>query len=167
MAKDSFLYEKVYRDLKEKISQGILKEGDKLDAEEDMVKQYQVSAITIKKALALLVQERLVERVRGRGSFVTGSAGKEAEEPVQETVSEPIQEEKLIGVIFEHISSSYGLQLLYEMDHQVRKAGYHLIPVFLMEIRNWRNRALPICGKLGRRVSALCQCMGHTIIQKY
>ena len=30
MAKDSFLYEKVYRDLKEKISQGILKEGDKL-----------------------------------------------------------------------------------------------------------------------------------------
>ena len=54
MAKDSFLYEKVYRDLKEKISQGILKEGDKLDAEEDMVKQYQVSAITIKKALALL-----------------------------------------------------------------------------------------------------------------
>ena len=105
--KGSFLYEKVYRDLKEKISQGILKEGDKLDAEEDMVKQYQVSAITVKKALALLVQERLIERVRGKGSFVTGGAVEETEKPTKRNSQKRAAAgEKLISAIFEHISSA-------------------------------------------------------------
>lgn len=149
MAKGSFLYEKVYRDLKEKISQGILKEGDKLDAEEDMVKQYQVSAITVKKALALLVQERLIERVRGKGSFVTGGAVEETEKPTNETVSVPLQEEKLIGVIFEHISSSYGLQLLYEMDHQVRNAGYHLYPCFSYGNQELEKQSIAYLRKMG------------------
>lgn len=140
MTKESFLYEKVYSDLKEKINGGILQEGDKLEAEADMVKRYQVSTITIKKALTLLAQEHLIERVRGKGSFVTGVKGNKADE--KEEQDKLMQEEelkkeknlvpaeKVIGVIFEHISSSYGLQMLYEMDHQVRKKGYRLYPCF-------------------------------------
>ena len=41
--------------------------------------------------------------------------------------------EPVLGVIFEHISSSYGLQIMYELEQLARKAGYHLYPCFPTE----------------------------------
>ena len=59
MAKKQFLYENVYNDLKHKIECGDLKPGDKLEVEEDMITHYGVSAITVKKALNLLAEEKI------------------------------------------------------------------------------------------------------------
>ncbi|MBS6194594.1 MAG: GntR family transcriptional regulator [Clostridiales bacterium] len=136
MAKDFFLYENVYSDLKHKISSGMLKPGDKLDTEPEMEKLYNVSAITVKKALSLLVDEGLIERVRGRGTFVLGRTEQAADQTAKagreygtgESLGE--EREPVIGVIFEHISSSFGLQMLYEFEREARKAGYYLFPCF-------------------------------------
>ena len=65
MAKRQYLYENVYYDLKQKIQSGDLKAGEKLESESDMIARYGVSAITLKKALNLLVEEGLIYRVKG------------------------------------------------------------------------------------------------------
>ena len=142
MGKDRFLYETVYYDLKMKIADGSLKPGTQLPSEKDMVEFYQVSAITVKKALSLLVDEGLVKRVRGKGSFISGGedgdvsgsksylkSGVESTE-LQKNPAGGDEKKKIIGVIFEHISSSYGLQMLYALEEQAREAGYHLYPCF-------------------------------------
>ena len=73
MAKKQFLYENVYNDLKQKIECGDLKPGDKLAVEEDMIAHYGVSAITVKKALNLLAEDR--PRLQGyHRQPVSGSA---------------------------------------------------------------------------------------------
>lgn len=52
------------------IATGEFKTGDRLPSENEMVARYGVSRPTVREAIASLVQEGLVDRQRGRGSFV-------------------------------------------------------------------------------------------------
>lgn len=128
MEKEKFLYENVYEDLRRQISQGVLKPGARMKPENELVQDYGVSAITVKKALSMLADEGIIKRIRGKGSFVT-AAPKESQ-LYQESEVDKEEIEGTIGVIFEHISSSFGLEMLYALDRQAQKNGYRLFPCF-------------------------------------
>lgn len=165
MAKKQFLYENVYNDLKQKIECGDLKPGDKLAVEEDMIAHYGVSAITVKKALNLLTEEHRIRRIRGKGSFVMEypEVGRiEVEEKaVLPEKSEIIQTgEPVLGVIFEHISSSYGLQIMYELEQLARKAGYHLYPCFSYGNRELETQAIRYLRGIGAKGMFVMPCHG-------
>ncbi|AEH50439.1 GntR family transcriptional regulator [Pseudothermotoga thermarum] len=66
------LYYKVYRDLKQKILDGIYKPGDKIPPESELVAIYNVSRLTIRRALEELRSEGFITRAKGRGTFITG-----------------------------------------------------------------------------------------------
>ena len=125
MHKEQYLYRTVYDDLRKKIQEGELAAGQKLPPEQEMSQTYGVSAITVKKALSMLAADDLVRRVRGKGSFITGE-----EERKGGIQSRGKEKQPLIGAIFEHISSSFGLELLYEMERIARQEGYRLFPCF-------------------------------------
>lgn len=59
--------------------------------------------------------------------------------------------EPVLGVIFEHISSSYGLQIMYELEQLARKADTICTHVFPTETENWRHRQSAICAVSVRR----------------
>ncbi len=65
------LYYQLENILREKILSGEFAEGEQLPPETELIRQYNVSRITVRHALASLAQEGLVERIRGRGTFVT------------------------------------------------------------------------------------------------
>lgn len=153
MPKEQFLYKIVYNDLKTKISQRILNNGEKLDSEEEMTQQYGVSAITVKKALSMLAEEGFIRRVRGKGSFVTDDFLQRAMTGVQ------IKAAPLIGAVFEHVSSSFGLQMLYEMERLTRKAGYRLFPCFSYGKRDLEIEAIRYLTEIG--VSGLLIMPAH------
>mgnify|MGYP000985128762 CR=1 FL=1 len=48
------LYKKLAEDIKNQISEGVLKENDKLPTELEFSKKYSVSRITVRKAMELL-----------------------------------------------------------------------------------------------------------------
>lgn len=64
------LYEQVLRDLRAKIVSGAYKKGDLLPSEKELIDNYGVSRITIRKALSILADMGLVETSQGRGSVV-------------------------------------------------------------------------------------------------
>ncbi|BDR60160.1 GntR family transcriptional regulator [Lactobacillus xylocopicola] len=64
------LYRKVYLDLKRQIQQGQLKPEQKLPSEQYLCEKYQVSRITVRRALKLLTEERLIATIQGKGSYV-------------------------------------------------------------------------------------------------
>lgn len=73
MKGDTFMqtkYKDIYTQIKQDIESGKLKRNDRLDDEITLCKKYNCSRMTIKKALDLLVQEGLLFRKRGLGSFV-------------------------------------------------------------------------------------------------
>ncbi|WP_407891402.1 GntR family transcriptional regulator [Lacticaseibacillus sp. N501-2] len=64
------LYEQIRNEIRQAILDGTLKRGEQLPSESDLGVHYQVSRITIRKALTLLADEGLVIRRQGKGSFV-------------------------------------------------------------------------------------------------
>lgn len=64
------LYHQLYEILHRDILMGRLKPGDQLPTEKELINQYEVSRITVRRVLNMLVQEGLIYRQAGRGSFV-------------------------------------------------------------------------------------------------
>jgi len=65
------LYREVYWDLLSSIQSGKYSSGMRLPTDDQLTQQYEVSKITVRQALAVLVSEGLVERWPKRGTFVT------------------------------------------------------------------------------------------------
>ena len=63
-------YHQLYEILRNNIVQGKWKSGDMLPPESELIEQYQVSRITVRQALDALVNDGLIYRQRGRGTFV-------------------------------------------------------------------------------------------------
>jgi GntR family transcriptional regulator len=65
----------LHLDISERIHQQIIDgdylPGDKLPSESELIQQWQVSRITIRRAIANLVQQGLVSTYQGKGAFVT------------------------------------------------------------------------------------------------
>ncbi|MBP3962494.1 GntR family transcriptional regulator [Paenibacillus lignilyticus] len=64
------LYKFIVEDIKEKIGSGQLKDGDAIPTQIELAKLYETSEITSRRALSELVNEGLVVRIRGKGTFI-------------------------------------------------------------------------------------------------
>ena len=68
------LFAQVRERLRERIVSGALGTGDKLPSESELEAEFGVSRITVRQALSGLHAAGLIEKVNGRGSFVTRPA---------------------------------------------------------------------------------------------
>lgn len=64
------LYKQIQRDIRRLIAIGKLREGDRIPSEKELSETYRVSQITSKNALIGLMEEGLLIRVQGKGTFV-------------------------------------------------------------------------------------------------
>jgi GntR family transcriptional regulator len=65
------LYLQLAQKLKQKIRSGEISTGDTMPSERELMMTYQVSRNTIRQAIDLLEREGLVERIQGKGTFIT------------------------------------------------------------------------------------------------
>jgi len=65
------LYHRIENDLKEKILRGEYEPGDMIPPERELIEMYKASRLTIREAVNRLTQQGLVEKVQGKGTFVT------------------------------------------------------------------------------------------------
>ena len=119
MQNKTFLYREIYQAIREQIASGELGPEDKLPTEDELARRYSVSKITVKKALEMLKDDGLILRVQGRGTFVRKI------EPV-ESARETLPRSRLIGLVLEHVSSSFGLNMMYYIGRRLDAAGYKL-----------------------------------------
>lgn len=64
------LYKKLYEEIRIQIITGKYRPGDKLPSEGELCQQYGVSRITVRSALQNLVEEKLLVKYHGKGTFV-------------------------------------------------------------------------------------------------
>ncbi|MEU0856549.1 GntR family transcriptional regulator [Streptomyces griseofuscus] len=57
-------------DLRQQITNGRIKPGERLPSEAGLAARYKVSTVTLRNALAVLQAEGLVEKIHGKGNFV-------------------------------------------------------------------------------------------------
>ncbi len=112
------LYEKVSNDLRKKIYSGELKAGERLPTEQELMERFEVSRITVKRALEDLKNEGLIYRVRGSGSYVSYDVGH------KKTEEDNIYK-KVISVVVPFSSSRGGaLDIISGVSSVMRKCGY-------------------------------------------
>ena len=68
-------YEAIAADIRRSIEDGALKPGDKLPTVVEFCKLYNVSKITVKRALEQITEEGLITSRRGSGTYVKDTAG--------------------------------------------------------------------------------------------
>lgn len=71
------LYIQLANELRTQIDTKVIKPGEKLKSESEMVAEYQVGRLTVRNALDLLLHEGLIEKVQGRGTFCRRTAASE------------------------------------------------------------------------------------------
>lgn len=76
------LYWQIKEDIKEKIKNGEYKIDELIPSETELVKKYDVSRITIVKAINELVSEGYLYRIQGKGTFVKAKSGGLKEEEI-------------------------------------------------------------------------------------
>lgn len=66
-----FLYEQIYRILKERISKGEFKANQKIPSEYELSKMYGVNRHTVRKAIERIRNEGYVYTIKGKGTFIS------------------------------------------------------------------------------------------------
>lgn len=67
-------YAQVYAVLRDWILQGVYAHGERMPSESELSELFKVSRITVRSAVEMLEKEGMVERIQGRGTFVSGTA---------------------------------------------------------------------------------------------
>jgi GntR family transcriptional regulator len=65
------LYKQIYQVILNDIKNGTFHPGDKLPSEDALQEKFGVSRVTVRKALQVLVEDEVLLRVHGKGTFVT------------------------------------------------------------------------------------------------
>ncbi len=86
-------YREVEEDLRYKILFGHWKQGDQIPIEEELCKTYQVSRITIRKAINELENAGYLVRQSGKGTFVTDWQENQTEKPRLKSFTNEMQEQ--------------------------------------------------------------------------
>ncbi len=125
------LYEKIFIELLDQIKTGYLKTNDRVPSEKELADQFNVSRITSKKSLDKLAQFGVIERIRGKGSYVSEALPDltgflqdhtQAESPVR-----AIKQKGMIGLIIPDFSDCYGRELLRSIEKQCGLYNYNLV----------------------------------------
>ncbi|WP_164508221.1 GntR family transcriptional regulator [Lapidilactobacillus wuchangensis] len=104
----------IYLELKRRINQGIYPIGTMIPIEKNLIVEFNVSRITIQKAIKLLVDDNLVERKSGVGTFVLH-------------IEKEVAANKTIGLIIPGLLPSFGENLLSSIEAECTKQGYYLL----------------------------------------
>ena len=110
-------YIKIKNKIKEDIKQGILK--DKIPGERVLAKDFQVSYITVRKAITELVEEGILHKFTTKGTFVSNN---KISPKVTKNIGFFLDEG-----IREGISSPYYSLVFKALEKTVKKHGYNLL----------------------------------------
>ena len=77
------LYQQVANDLQRKIEEKYYEVGQQLPTEQALMEEYQVSRLTIRKAITLLIEKNFIIIQRGKGTFVKTSVSLEDSMQIQ------------------------------------------------------------------------------------
>lgn len=112
------LYAELIRHFRDRILDGSLPVGARLPTELALAEEYQISRGTVRQALTALVNEGLIERVQGRGTFVRRVM------PAH-TVS-ALPAEKRLGLVLNRMGAQLDLDILIGAEQAAKSRGYQI-----------------------------------------
>lgn len=117
-------YQKIQQDIIEKIYQEIYKPSSKLPSENQMAELYQTSVPTVRKALQELVEQKMIYRVKGSGTYV--SSLETLREPQEEVFGKAASVQTVCFLVFTDISDSSIMKMIRGAQTYLYTRGYSM-----------------------------------------
>ncbi|MBD2862903.1 GntR family transcriptional regulator [Paenibacillus oceani] len=117
------LYRQIKEYVRNQIEQSVWLANDKIPSENEMAGQFKVSRITIKNALQELIEEGLIYRIQGKGTFV--AQDKLGEPPVYRP--EKRQGDLTVAFLMPRIDNRFTANLLHGIENQLADEGFNLL----------------------------------------
>lgn len=111
------LYEQVELDIKNKIQKGELLPGQQIASQNDLAREYEVSLITIKKALFNLVNEGVLYTRVGKGTYIAEPSPKKID----------LSAHKTIGLVLRDIKHPYFSYVVHYIEERANELGFNLL----------------------------------------
>lgn len=104
------------------IQQGLWKPGDKIPSENELAEQFNVSRITVKNALNGFVNQGLIYRIQGKGSFIADNAA------LPLMPFDPVASlESCIAFLMPRLDNLFTANLLTGIEQELADHGYHVV----------------------------------------
>lgn len=126
-------YIEIYEYFKKQIVDGVIKPGDKLPTEYEIVNQFSVSRHTVRQSIVELEKEGYIYKEKGRGAFC---ANREVSE---------INENKMVIVITTYMSDYIFPYIIKGIEETLSKEGYDIL---LLNTNNQKEREAEHLKKL-------------------
>ena len=135
------LYSQIKELIMRSITSGEFKAGSRIASEVELAQKYGVSRITTKQALLELMQEGIVYRVPGKGTFVK-SLPSQPEAGLANNNSRPYEQFEAVtsengkiyptgtanvGLILPYLNDSYEAGIVSGAERELRNLNYHLV----------------------------------------
>jgi DNA-binding LacI/PurR family transcriptional regulator len=110
------LYEQIENDIKFKITEGDLRVGDQVGSQHQLAKDYDVSLITIKKALSNLIAKGILFSRVGKGTYVA-----------RRSSSLAISGHKTIGLVLRDLKHPFFSLIVQAVEEKAYNMGYNIL----------------------------------------
>lgn len=110
------LYLQIIDDIRFQIKSGILKVGDQVGSQNELAKKYNVSLITVKKALSELIKDGVLYSRVGKGTYVADKS-----EKTSPAVS------NTIGLVLQDLKSPFFSLIAQEAESYAFEKGYSIL----------------------------------------
>ncbi|MCD9020618.1 GntR family transcriptional regulator [Cohnella silvisoli] len=123
-SKKNPLYIMVRDYIKDQIESGKLKPKDQIPTEMELMNHFQVSRVTVTAAIKQLVEEGLVYRLAGKGTYVKAEDHLLPQPDKPSTILKP---KSTIGFIMRPASNLFTYRLLVGIEEACRRDGFRLL----------------------------------------
>ena len=110
------LYKQIAEDLKAKILSGQLEPGEQIGSHQALADKYDVSLITVKKALADLINEGILFSRVGKGTYVARKSA-----PVD------LSKHRTIGLVLSDLKDPFFSLIVHGIEQKTSEKGYNLL----------------------------------------
>lgn len=116
LKKPTPLYRQVADNIRSEVLSGSLRAGEQLESHHDLAKRFQVSLITIKRALNDLIHEGILYSRAGKGTFV------------HEITSARVSlGTKTVGLVLRDLKSPFFSLIVHNIEEYASQKGYNLL----------------------------------------
>ncbi|MCJ7842884.1 GntR family transcriptional regulator [Lederbergia sp. NSJ-179] len=143
------MYQQIKEYIKEQIRSGELRLGDLVSSEIELMEKFHVSQITTKNALNGLAEEGIVERVRGKGTFVIDS---ELLKGSNQSTTNPVKHSNgIVGLILPSMKTKIEQEFVNYIEMYASKYKYNLMIKITRESQFEESNAIEMFHELGAK----------------
>src|SRR4051812_36921451 len=113
------LYQMAEQKLREMLLEPDYASGCPLPPENELARTLNISRVTIRKAMDRLMEDRLIVRVRGKGTFarINKPAGAQPSSPTA----------RLVGTIMPMLAAQHEMQILHGIESALAEKGFYTV----------------------------------------